>query len=127
MVQLTRNSNAETSSKRTAQLPSRPKSKELVPSKLDSTFTLTSSVTRVESTYTRLVLLKVDTPLKSLVGDKKPELTSGSLPTHGTPVGVNKDSSESKKVKSVLTQLSSLATQLYDHINDLSYLFINFS
>ena len=46
----------------------------------------------------------MDTPSKSLVGELKEESTTGSAPTHGTPPGENKDSSESNKEIAVLTR-----------------------
>lgn len=62
--------------------------------KLLSMFIKISSVTRVVFTNTLMVVLLVVMPLNSSVGDKKVELTTGFVLTHGTQAGENKDSSE---------------------------------
>jgi len=56
------------------------------------------------STITFQEELKVVTPLRSLVGVMimLQDLTTGSVPTHGTQVGVNKVSSELSKEIAVL-------------------------
>jgi hypothetical protein len=89
----------------------RMKSSRTDPWKPDSTYTLTSSTTRVVFMYTLLVLLKVVTPLKYSVGEQKTELTIGSVLTLGVPAGEKKVSSESSKVNAESTLPSTLATQ----------------
>jgi hypothetical protein len=54
----------------------------------------------------------VATPSKSLDGDKKAELTFGSVLTHGTPHGEKMVSSELEKEIQVLTLLSLAAPQI---------------
>jgi len=72
----------------------------------------------VVSTNTSLVDKKVDTPLKSLVGAMIPlqDLTTGSVPTHGTLTGVKTVSSELNKETVALMMLPSVVLPLLTRV-----------
>jgi hypothetical protein len=103
---------AKTLSKRTQFQQSRTKSSRTDPWKPDSTYTLTSSTTRVVFIITSLVLFKVVMLLKFLDGEPKADLTIGSVLTLGVPTGEKQVTSESSKVIAESTLPSSLAAQI---------------